>query len=264
LADTENPKSGDGGPTDIRPVSITDEMRRSYLDYAMSVIVARALPDARDGLKPVHRRILHSMNEQGHTPDKKYVKSARIVGDVMGKYHPHGDQAIYDSLVRMAQDFSMRLPLIDGQGNFGSVDGDPPAAMRYTESRLAKPAMALLDDIDKDTVNFQDNYDNTEREPVVLPARFPNLLVNGAGGIAVGMATNIPPHNLGEVVDACVALIENPELTIDDLIKIVPGPDFPTGGIILGRDGIRSAYKEGRGLHCDARQGRDRDAPQGA
>ena len=247
MADTENPKSGDGGPTDIRPISITDEMKTSYLDYAMSVIVARALPDARDGLKPVHRRILHSMNEQGHTPDKKYVKSARIVGDVMGKYHPHGDQAIYDSLVRMAQDFSMRLPLIDGQGNFGSVDGDPPAAMRYTESRLAKAAMALLDDLDKDTVNFQDNYDNTEREPAVLPARFPNLLVNGAGGIAVGMATNIPPHNLGEIVDACIALIDNPELTIDDLIKIVPGPDFPTGGIILGRDGIRSAYKEGRG-----------------
>jgi DNA gyrase subunit A len=211
------------------------------------VIVSRALPDVRDGLKPVHRRILHSMNEQGHTPDKKYVKSARIVGDVMGKYHPHGDQAIYDSLVRMAQDFSMRLQLIDGQGNFGSVDGDPPAAMRYTESRLAKPAMALLDDIDKDTVNFQDNYDNTEREPVVLPARFPNLLVNGAGGIAVGMATNIPPHNLGEVIDACIALIANPALTIDDLLKIVPGPDFPTGGIILGRDGIASAYKDGRG-----------------
>jgi DNA gyrase subunit A len=247
LADTENPKSGDSGPTDIRPISITDEMKTSYLNYAMSVIVARALPDARDGLKPVHRRILHSMNEQGHTPDKKYVKSARIVGDVMGKYHPHGDQAIYDSLVRMAQDFSMRLPLIDGQGNFGSVDGDPPAAMRYTESRLAKAAMALLDDLDKDTVNFHDNYDNTEREPAVLPARFPNLLVNGAGGIAVGMATNIPPHNLGEIVDACIALIDNPELTIDDLIKIVPGPDFPTGGIILGRDGIRSAYKEGRG-----------------
>jgi DNA gyrase subunit A len=247
LADNETPKSGDTGPTDIKPISITDEMKRSYLDYAMSVIVSRALPDVRDGLKPVHRRILHSMNEQGHTPDKKYVKSARIVGDVMGKYHPHGDQAIYDSLVRMAQDFSMRLQLIDGQGNFGSVDGDPPAAMRYTESRLAKPAMALLDDIDKDTVNFQDNYDNTEREPVVLPARFPNLLVNGAGGIAVGMATNIPPHNLGEVIDACVALIANPALTIDDLIKIVPGPDFPTGGIILGRDGIASAYKDGRG-----------------
>jgi DNA gyrase subunit A len=247
LSDIENPKSGDSGPTDVKPVSITDEMKRSYLDYAMSVIVSRALPDARDGLKPVHRRILYSMNEQGHTPDKKYVKSARIVGDVMGKYHPHGDQAIYDSLVRMAQDFSMRLPLIDGQGNFGSVDGDPPAAMRYTESRLAKAALALLEDLDKDTVAFQDNYDNSEREPAVLPARFPNLLVNGAGGIAVGMATNIPPHNLGEIIDACVALIENPALSIDDLIKYVPGPDFPTGGIILGRAGIHSAYKEGRG-----------------
>jgi DNA gyrase subunit A len=247
LSDIENPKSGDGSPSDVRPVSITEEMKRSYLDYAMSVIVSRALPDARDGLKPVHRRILYSMNEQGHTPDKKYVKSARVVGDVMGKYHPHGDQAIYDALVRMAQDFSMRLMLIDGQGNFGSVDGDPPAAMRYTECRLARPAMALLDDIDKDTVDFQPNYDGNEREPVVLPARFPNLLVNGAGGIAVGMATNIPPHNLGEVIDACVALIDDPALDIDDLIKIVPGPDFPTGGIILGRAGIRSAYTAGRG-----------------
>ncbi|MGB6349210.1 MAG: DNA gyrase subunit A [Pseudolabrys sp.] len=247
MADTEPPKPGDATPSDVRPVSITEEMKRSYLDYAMSVIVSRALPDVRDGLKPVHRRILHSMHEQGHTPDKKYVKSARVVGDVMGKYHPHGDQAIYDALVRMAQDFSMRLMLIDGQGNFGSVDGDPPAAMRYTECRLAQPAMSLIDDIDKDTVDFQDNYDGNEKEPVVLPARFPNLLVNGAGGIAVGMATNIPPHNLGEVIDAAVALIDNPALTIDDLIKIVPGPDFPTGGIILGRDGIRSAYKEGRG-----------------
>jgi DNA gyrase subunit A len=195
----------------------------------------------------VHRRILYSMHEQGHTPDKKYVKSSRVVGDVMGKYHPHGDQAIYDALVRMAQDFSMRLELIDGQGNFGSVDGDPPAAMRYTECRLDKAAMALLDDIDKDTVDFQDNYDGHEKEPVVLPARFPNLLVNGAGGIAVGMATNIPPHNLGEVIDACTALIDDPALTIDDLINIVPGPDFPTGGIILGRGGIRSAYETGRG-----------------
>jgi DNA gyrase subunit A len=247
LSDTENPGSGDGGPSDVRPISITEEMKRSYLDYAMSVIVSRALPDVRDGLKPVHRRILFSMHEQGHTPDKKYVKSSRVVGDVMGKYHPHGDQAIYDALVRMAQDFSMRLELIDGQGNFGSVDGDPPAAMRYTECKLARPAMALLDDIDKDTVDFQDNYDGYEKEPVVLPARFPNLLVNGAGGIAVGMATNIPPHNLGEVIDACVALIDDPALSIDDLIKIVPGPDFPTGGIILGRSGIRSAYETGRG-----------------
>jgi DNA gyrase subunit A len=247
LADNDTPKSGDGTPSDVRPISITDEMKRSYLDYAMSVIVSRALPDVRDGLKPVHRRILYSMHEQGHTPDKKYVKSSRVVGDVMGKYHPHGDQAIYDALVRMAQDFSMRLELIDGQGNFGSVDGDPPAAMRYTECRLDQAAMALLDDIDKDTVDFQDNYDGHEKEPVVLPARFPNLLVNGAGGIAVGMATNIPPHNLGEVIDACTALIDDPALTIDDLINIVPGPDFPTGGIILGRGGIRSAYETGRG-----------------
>ena len=247
LSDIENPKPGAQGPSDLRPISITEEMKRSYLDYAMSVIVARALPDARDGLKPVHRRILYSMNEQGHTPDKKYVKSARIVGDVMGKYHPHGDQAIYDSLVRMAQDFSMRLPLIDGQGNFGSVDGDPPAAMRYTESRLDRAALALLEDIDSSTVDFQANYDGNEREPVVLPARFPNLLVNGAGGIAVGMATNIPPHNLGEIVDATVALIDNPEMGIEELIGIVPGPDFPTGGIILGRVGIRGAYHLGRG-----------------
>jgi DNA gyrase subunit A len=222
-------------------------MKRSYLDYAMSVIVSRALPDVRDGLKPVHRRILYSMHEQGHTPDKKYVKSARIVGDVMGKYHPHGDQAIYDSLVRMAQDFSMRLMLIDGQGNFGSVDGDPPAAMRYTESRLARPSLSLLADIDSDTVDFNPNYDGNEKEPAVLPARFPNLLVNGGGGIAVGMATNIPPHNLGEVIDATIALINDPALAVDELIRIMPGPDFPTGGLILGRGGIRSAYETGRG-----------------
>jgi DNA gyrase subunit A len=247
LADTDDQEPDQPGPSDIRPISIAEEMKRSYLDYAMSVIVARALPDARDGLKPVHRRILYSMHEQGHTPDKKYVKSARVVGDVMGKYHPHGDQAIYDALVRMAQDFSMRLPLIDGQGNFGSVDGDPPAAMRYTECRLARPAMELLDDIDKDTVDFQPNYDGNEKEPVVLPARFPNLLVNGAGGIAVGMATNIPPHNLGEVIDACIALIDNPGLTIDELNGIIPGPDFPTAGVILGRAGIRAAYTLGRG-----------------
>ncbi|HEV2627340.1 MAG TPA: DNA gyrase subunit A [Pseudolabrys sp.] len=247
MPDNDTPKSGDGSPSDIRPVSITDEMKRSYLDYAMSVIVSRALPDVRDGLKPVHRRILYSMHEQGHTPDKKYVKSARVVGDVMGKYHPHGDSAIYDALVRMAQDFSMRLELIDGQGNFGSVDGDPAAAMRYTECRLDKAAMALLDDIELDTVDFQPNYDGNEKEPAVLPARFPNLLVNGAGGIAVGMATNIPPHNLGEVIDACSALIDDPALSIDDLINIIPGPDFPTGGIILGKAGIRSAYHTGRG-----------------
>jgi len=248
LSDSEDDKPGEPpGPSDIRPVSILDEMKRSYLDYAMSVIVSRALPDARDGLKPVHRRILYSMYEQGHTPDKKYVKSARVVGDVIGKYHPHGDQSIYDAMVRMAQDFSMRVPLIDGQGNFGSVDGDPPAAYRYTEARLTRAALAVLGDIDKDTVDFQANYDNAEKEPSVLPAKFPNLLVNGAGGIAVGMATNIPPHNLGEVIDACVALIDNPGLSIDELINIIPGPDFPTGGIILGRQGIRAAYHLGRG-----------------
>jgi DNA gyrase subunit A len=243
----DDPLPDEPGPSDIRPVSITEEMKKSYLDYAMSVIVARALPDARDGLKPVHRRILYSMHENGHTPDKKYVKCAHVVGDVMGKYHPHGDQAIYDALVRMVQDFSMRLPLIDGQGNFGSVDGDNPAAYRYTECRLARPAMELLRDLDKDTVDFQPNYDNSEHEPLVLPAGYPNLLVNGAGGIAVGMATNIPPHNLGEVIDACIALIDNPALSIDDLIAIVPGPDFPTGGLILGRQGIRAAYHLGRG-----------------
>src|SRR6266545_6517638 len=222
-------------------------MKRSYLDYAMSVIVARALPDARDGLKPVHRRILYAMHENGFEWNKSYNKSARTVGDVIGKYHPHGDQSVYDALVRLAQDFSMRVPLIDGQGNFGSVDGDTAAAMRYTESRLTKIAQAMLDDIDKDTVDFQANYDSRDREPTVLPAKFPNLLVNGAGGIAVGMATNIPPHNLGELIDACVALIDDPALTIDDLINIVPGPDFPTGGIILGRAGIRGAYTVGRG-----------------
>lgn len=248
MSDPEDTPPGEPpASSDIRPVSILDEMKRSYLDYAMSVIVARALPDARDGLKPVHRRILYSMYEQGHTPDKKYVKSARVVGDVIGKYHPHGDQSIYDAMVRMAQDFSMRVPLVDGQGNFGSVDGDPPAAYRYTEARLTKSALAVLGDIDKDTVDFQPNYDGSENEPSVLPAKFPNLLVNGAGGIAVGMATNIPPHNLGEVIDACVALIDDPALGIDDLINIIPGPDFPTGGIILGRQGIRSAYHLGRG-----------------
>jgi DNA gyrase subunit A len=267
LSEPEDTKPGEPpGPSDIRPVSILDEMKTSYLNYAMSVIVARALPDARDGLKPVHRRILYSMYEQGHTPDKKYVKSARVVGDVIGKYHPHGDQSIYDAMVRMAQDFSMRVPLIDGQGNFGSVDGDPPAAYRYTEARLTKTALEVLGDIDKDTVDFQPNYDNSEKEPIVLPAKFPNLLVNGAGGIAVGMATNIPPHNLGEVIDACVALIDNPALTIDELINIIPGPDFPTGGIILGRQGIRAAYHLGRGsivMRGKARieaYGKDREA----
>ncbi len=231
----------------VSVITIEDEMRRSYLDYAMSVIVSRALPDVRDGLKPVHRRILHSMNENGYDWNKAYRKSARVVGDVIGKYHPHGDQSIYDALVRMAQGFSLRLPLIDGQGNFGYVDGNPPATMRYTEVRMGKSAHALLEDIDKDTVNFQDNYDNSEREPVVLPARFPNLLVNGAGGIAVGMATNIPPHNLGEVVDATIATMENPAISMEQLNEIVPGPDYPTGGIILGRAGIRLAQSTGRG-----------------
>ncbi|MGI9406778.1 MAG: DNA gyrase subunit A, partial [Hyphomicrobiaceae bacterium] len=222
-------------------------MKSSYLDYAMSVIVSRALPDVRDGLKPVHRRILYTMNEMGLAWNRPYKKSARVVGDVMGKLHPHGDSAIYDSLVRMAQDFSLRLPLVDGQGNFGSVDGDPPAAMRYTECRLQKVAHTILEDIDKDTVDFRENYDGTENEPSVLPARFPNLLVNGAGGIAVGMATNIPPHNLEEVIDACVAHLDDPEIGIEALSEIVKGPDFPTGGMILGRTGIRGAYHKGRG-----------------
>ncbi|WP_299350602.1 DNA gyrase subunit A [uncultured Shimia sp.] len=228
-------------------VTIEDEMRTSYLDYAMSVIVSRAIPDLRDGLKPVHRRILYAMHETGNAHDKPYRKSARPVGDVMGKYHPHGDSAIYDALVRMAQDFSMSLPLLDGQGNFGSMDGDNPAAMRYTEVRMDKPAAFVLADIEKDTVDFQDNYDGKDKEPTVLPSRFPNMLVNGAGGIAVGMATNIPPHNLGEVVDATLALIEDPDLTSEQLIDYVPGPDFPTGGIMLGRSGARKAYLEGRG-----------------
>ncbi|MCZ4254971.1 DNA gyrase subunit A [Sulfitobacter sp. G21635-S1] len=228
-------------------VTIEHEMRTSYLDYAMSVIVSRAIPDLRDGLKPVHRRILFAMHETGNTHDKSYRKSARPVGDVMGQYHPHGDSAIYDALVRMAQDFSMSLPLLDGQGNFGSMDGDNAAAMRYTEVRMDKPAGFLLADIDKDTVDFQDNYDGKQKEPSVLPARFPNMLVNGAGGIAVGMATNIPPHNLGEVIDACLALIDDPDLTSEQLIEYVPGPDFPTGGIMLGRSGARKAYLEGRG-----------------
>ena len=249
MADSDDPKGviPPANPSEISPVSIEEEMRKSYLDYAMSVIVSRALPDVRDGLKPVHRRILFSMHENGYDWNKAYRKSARIVGDVIGKYHPHGDQSIYDALVRMAQDFSLRLPLIDGQGNFGSVDGDPPAAMRYTESRMAKVAHALLEDIDKETVEFQPNYDSSEREPTVLPARFPNLLVNGSGGIAVGMATNMAPHNLGEVIDACIAVVDNPGISIDDLIEIVPGPDFPTGGLILGRAGIKSAAHTGRG-----------------
>ena len=232
---------------DIESVAIEDEMKTSYLDYAMSVIVSRALPDVRDGLKPVHRRIIYAMNENGYDANKPYKKSARIVGDVMGKYHPHGDSAIYDAMVRMAQNFSLRLPLIDGQGNFGSMDGDRAAAMRYTEARMAKSAHALIDDIDKDTVDFQPNYDDSSKEPKVLPARFPNLLVNGAGGIAVGMATNIPPHNLGEVIDACFALMDDPDISIEGLMEHMLAPDFPTGGIILGRQGIVSAFHTGRG-----------------
>ena len=249
MADTDDNTGAPppANPGEISPISIEEEMKKSYLDYAMSVIVSRALPDVRDGLKPVHRRILYTMEENGFTPDKPYKKSARVVGDVMGKYHPHGNLAIYDALVRMAQDFSLRLPLIDGQGNFGSVDGDPPAADRYTEVRLAKAAVPLLDDLDKDTVDFQLNYSNEFREPTVLPAKYPNLLVNGSGGIAVGMATNMAPHNLGEVIDACLATIANPAITIDELINIVPGPDFPTGAMILGRAGIRSAFHTGRG-----------------
>lgn len=234
-------------PSDISPVDIVDEMKSSYLDYAMSVIVSRALPDVRDGLKPVHRRILFASQEGGFVAGRPYRKSAKIVGDVMGNYHPHGDSAIYDSLVRMAQDWAMRVPLIDGQGNFGSVDPDPAASMRYTEARLAKVANSLLGDLDKDTVDFQPNYDGSREEPSVLPARFPNLLVNGAGGIAVGMATNIPPHNLGEVIKACLAYIDNPLISIDELIEIVPAPDFPTAPLILGTGGARAAYREGKG-----------------
>jgi len=231
----------------IVPVSIEDEMQKSYLDYAMSVIVSRALPDVRDGLKPVHRRIMFSMVENSYYHNKPYRKSARVVGDVIGKYHPHGDQAVYDALVRMAQNFSLRMPLIDGQGNFGSVDGDPAAAMRYTEVRMTEAAGYLTDDLDKDTVDFKPNYDNQEEEPVVMPSKVPNLLVNGAGGIAVGMATNIPPHNLGEVIDACMALSDNPDLTVADLIGYIPAPDFPTGGLIMGRGGAVSGYMSGRG-----------------
>ena len=243
----EDGPRGGGGESDIAPISIVEEMKTSYLDYAMSVIVSRALPDVRDGLKPVHRRILYSAYENGFTYNRGYRKSARIVGDVIGKYHPHGDTAIYDALARMTQSWSMRVPLIDGQGNFGSMDPDPPAAMRYTEARLARVSNFLLGDLDKDTVTFQPNYDANETEPQVLPARFPNILVNGAGGIAVGMATNIPPHNLGEVLAACRAYIEDPAITSEGLMEHVKGPDFPTGALILGLSGIRSAYTTGRG-----------------
>ena len=245
MSETTDENSKDS--SDISNTNLDQEMRQSYLDYAMSVIVARALPDARDGLNPVHRRILYAMHEDGYDYNKQYRKSARVVGSVIGKYHPHGDQSIYDALVRMAQPFSLHLPLVDGQGNFGSVDGDPPAAMRYTEVRMEKITHHLLNDISQDTVDFQDNYDNSESEPIVLPAEFPNLLVNGAGGIAVGMATNIPPHNLSEVTDACISLIDNPEIGIEELCEIIPGPDFPTGGLILGRSGAKSAYSTGRG-----------------
>ena len=246
LTDTTD-KPGSSGPSDIRPVLIQDEMKRSYLEYAMSVIISRALPDVRDGLKPVHRRILYAMQRLGLDWNKKHMKSSKVVGDTMGDFHPHGNLAIYDALVRLAQDFSMRVPLIDGQGNFGSIDGDPPAAERYTEARLSKIAALMLDDLDKETVEFKPNYDDRLMEPVVLPSKFPNLLVNGAGGIAVGMATNIPPHNLGEVIDACMLMLDKPDTTVDELIEIIPGPDFPTGGLILGRAGALAAYHKGRG-----------------
>src|SRR5438093_9658042 len=230
------------------PVSLEAEMRHSYLDYAMSVIVGRALPDARDGLKPVHRRVLYAMHEANIVFNRPYVKCARVVGDVMGKYHPHGDMAIYDALVRMAQEFSLRYPLIDGQGNFGSIDGDPAAAMRYTEIRMTRIAGEMLADIEKETVDFIANYDDTSREPVVLPAKLPNLLINGSSGIAVGMSTNIPPHNLGEVGDALLALLDNPHLNSADLMQYIPGPDFPTGAFIYGTTGVREAYETGKGI----------------
>ncbi|TAL03372.1 MAG: DNA gyrase subunit A, partial [Porticoccaceae bacterium] len=251
---------------EIFPVNIEDELRRSYLDYAMSVIVGRALPDVRDGLKPVHRRVLFAMSELNNDWNRAYKKSARVVGDVIGKYHPHGDSAVYDTIVRMAQSFSLRYPLVDGQGNFGSIDGDAPAAMRYTEIRMARIAHALLADLDSETVDFAPNYDETEQIPTVLPTRVPNLLVNGSSGIAVGMATNIPPHNLSEVIKACIALLDNPELSVDELIEIVPGPDFPTAGIINGRAGIVEAYRTGRGrilvrgrAHVEPMEKGDRD-----
>ncbi|HEY8498557.1 MAG TPA: DNA gyrase subunit A, partial [Limnochordales bacterium] len=242
MADEQQQKIGK-----VVPVELEDEMRRSYIDYAMSVIVDRALPDVRDGLKPVQRRILHVMNELNLRPDRPFKKSAAVVGEVMGKYHPHGDAPIYEAMVRMAQDFSYRYPLVDGHGNYGSIDGDPPAAMRYTEARLSPIAMEMLRDIDKQTVDFVPNYDGTQQQPVVLPARVPNLLINGASGIAVGMATNIPPHNLGEVIDALVLLIDRPDASDEDLLNVVRGPDFPTGGIIMGTQGIREAYLTGRG-----------------
>lgn len=245
--ETDKKDEQQAAAANVLPAELSKEMRTSFLEYSMSVIVSRALPDVRDGLKPVHRRILYAMNESGITPKRPHAKSARTVGDVIGKYHPHGDFAVYDTMVRLAQPFSMRVPLVDGHGNFGSIDGDSAAAMRYTEARLDKPAMELLRDLDKETVDFQPNYDESLQEPVVLPSRFPNLLVNGSSGIAVGMATNIPPHNLGEAIDATCMMIDNPDCTVDDLMKVLPGPDFPTGGIIMGRKGIRDAYETGKG-----------------
>ena len=245
--ETDKKEEQQTAAANVLPAELSKEMRTSFLEYSMSVIVSRALPDVRDGLKPVHRRILYAMNESGITPKRPHAKSARTVGDVIGKYHPHGDSAVYDTMVRLAQPFSMRVPLVDGHGNFGSIDGDSAAAMRYTEARLDKPAMELLRDLDKETVDFQPNYDESLQEPVVLPSRFPNLLVNGSSGIAVGMATNIPPHNLGEAIDATCMMIDNPDCTVDDLMKVLPGPDFPTGGIIMGRKGIRDAYETGKG-----------------
>ena len=245
--ETDEKDEQQAAAANVLPAELSKEMRTSFLEYSMSVIVSRALPDVRDGLKPVHRRILYAMNESGITPKRPHAKSARTVGDVIGKYHPHGDSAVYDTMVRLAQPFSMRVPLVDGHGNFGSIDGDSAAAMRYTEARLDKPAMELLRDLDKETVDFQPNYDESLQEPVVLPSRFPNLLVNGSSGIAVGMATNIPPHNLGEAIDATCMMIDNPDCTVDDLMKVLPGPDFPTGGIIMGRKGIRDAYETGKG-----------------
>src|SRR5437773_2972534 len=256
MADDQNPQlpltppPGDGGipgAANIQPVNIEEEMRRSYLDYSMSVIIGRALPDVRDGLKPVHRRILYHMHDMGLLHNRKYVKCAKVVGEAMGKYHPHGDSALYDSLVRMAQNFSLRYPLVDGQGNFGSIDGDPPAAMRYTECRLARISEDLNADIDKDTVDFVPTYDDSNVEPTVLPTRVPNLLINGSNGIAVGMATNIPPHNLTEIVDATISLVNNPQTQLAEILKVVKGPDFPTGAYIYGRSGIKAAYERGRG-----------------
>lgn len=243
----ENNKETTDELAKVLPIDIVHEMKKSFIDYSMSVIVDRALPDVRDGLKPVHRRIIYSMFEQGYTPDKSYRKSATTVGNVMGKYHPHGDAAIYDSLVRLAQDFSMRYTLVDGNGNFGSRDGDPPAAQRYTEAKMSKISMEMVADINKNTVDFRPNYDEHEVEPTVLPSRFPNMLVNGSSGIAVGMATNIPPHNLGEVIDGVIQVMENPDITVDELMQYIKGPDFPTGANILGKQGIREAYKTGRG-----------------